>query len=323
VGILYVPAAELTYRAPVAIAELPVHSMDTYVLCRPRGGLNDTLNQIERCWRYAERTDRRLVIDTMRSGMLDHWANYFAPVADDGGVITKLDDDLLDELDATATFPHGLSGRLRSYEALYFRGVEAFADRQTRQILSFDFSRDYTEPLLFHEQFGSGKLAIDCLARLKLSATIAASVSTALGRLGMDYDAVHVRNTDYRTDYESFFARILDRVTGRRVLVCSDDAACIDFARAYFNRSDVLTVSTIPCTDGRPLHGNPELDRLETNSSMLVDLLALASARNLFISRIAANRHRTIYSGFSALALGLLRRPDVRLSLLDAGVAIP
>jgi hypothetical protein len=307
----------------VAIAEAAAHTMHTYVLCRPSGGLNDTLNQIERCWRYATRTGRRLVIDTMRSGMLDHWSNYFAPVIDDGRVITKLDDILLDKLDATATYPHGLSGRLRSYEALYFRGVEAFADRQTREILSFDFSADYPEPLLLHEQYGSGKLAIDCLARLKLSATIAGQVRTALARLGKDYDAVHVRNTDYRTDYESFFARIHARVTGRRVLVCSDDAACIDFARTYFNRSDVLTVSTIPCTDGRPLHGNPELDRGEINSSMLVDLLALASARTLFISRIAANRHRTIYSGFSALALGLLRRPDVRLSLLDAGAASP
>jgi hypothetical protein len=293
--------------------------MNTYVLCRPRGGLNDTLNQIERCWRYATRTGRRLVIDTMRSGMLDHWANYFAPVVDDGRVITKLDDALLDELDAAATYPHGLSGRLRSYEPLYFRGVEAFADRQTREILSFDFSLDYAEPLLFHEQFGSGRLAIDCLARLKLGATIAAQVRTALARLGKDYDAVHVRNTDYRTDYESFFARIQDRVAGRRVLVCSDDGACIDFARVYFNRSDVLTVSAIPHTDGKPLHGNPHLDRTETNSSMLVDLLALASARRLFVSRIAANRHRTNYSGFSALALVLLRRPDVRSSLLDGG----
>ena len=35
-----------------------------YLLCRPRGGLNDTLNQIELCWRYSEIYNRILIIDT-------------------------------------------------------------------------------------------------------------------------------------------------------------------------------------------------------------------------------------------------------------------
>lgn len=35
-----------------------------YLLCRPRGGINDTLNQIELCWRYARSYNRILVVDT-------------------------------------------------------------------------------------------------------------------------------------------------------------------------------------------------------------------------------------------------------------------
>jgi len=38
--------------------------MPRYVLCRPLGGLNDILCQIERCCRYAVRFDRIVVVET-------------------------------------------------------------------------------------------------------------------------------------------------------------------------------------------------------------------------------------------------------------------
>ena len=34
------------------------------VLCRPEGGFNDILCQIELCWRYADAHERVLVVDT-------------------------------------------------------------------------------------------------------------------------------------------------------------------------------------------------------------------------------------------------------------------
>jgi hypothetical protein len=34
-----------------------------WVLYRPRGGLNDMLCHVEKCWAYAEKFSRRLVVD--------------------------------------------------------------------------------------------------------------------------------------------------------------------------------------------------------------------------------------------------------------------
>ena len=55
-------------------------SSSKYLLCRPRGGLNDTLTQISLCLDYAFKFKRHLIIDTMRSGILDRFDNYFEPV---------------------------------------------------------------------------------------------------------------------------------------------------------------------------------------------------------------------------------------------------
>ena len=38
-----------------------------YILCRPVGGLNDIFCQIEKCWQYAEKYNRILIVDTDKS----------------------------------------------------------------------------------------------------------------------------------------------------------------------------------------------------------------------------------------------------------------
>jgi hypothetical protein len=50
---------------------------ERYLLCRPHGGLNDTLCQIEKCWKYALKSDRVLIIDTRNSGLHADFSEYF------------------------------------------------------------------------------------------------------------------------------------------------------------------------------------------------------------------------------------------------------
>ena len=54
-----------------------------YLLCRPRGGFNDTLSQIFLCMQYAKKTNRKLIIDTTRSGLHDNFSSYFKTVTND------------------------------------------------------------------------------------------------------------------------------------------------------------------------------------------------------------------------------------------------
>src|SRR5438309_1785536 len=138
------------------------------VLCRPQGGLNDILCQIERVCRYAERHDRMVVVDTDYAharSFRDRLSEYF--VSRQRNLILNAD-PIAATLDQRAVFPPHLAGRMTRYETRYdfqrFKFVEADSGEPT----SFDFTRDYDEPLLVHHDSGGGVVSLNALARLRL-----------------------------------------------------------------------------------------------------------------------------------------------------------
>jgi len=302
--------------------------MQRFVLCRPKGGLNDSLVQIERCWRYAAQYDRTLVIDSTTSGMMDKFENYFVPALSSVEVLADLRPDLLNHLNAMSVRPTQLSGRLRHYEDRYSAAVWNFVEAESGTQLSFDLTMNHEEHCLVHQQCGGGIESLDCLSRLRFTRSVAASIGDTLNAIGDNYLAVHVRNTDYRTDFRGFFKSIASEVTGKRLLVCSDDAKCIDFARTYFRKSEVFTVSRPPDTEGKPLHYQPvpEDRRFRLNVDMFTDLLALSLATKLFTTEVRYPRKfeflrflapgKALVSGFSRLAQMLNANQEVARNLL-------
>jgi hypothetical protein len=98
--------------------------------------------------------------------------------------------------------------------------------------------------------------------------------------------------------------------------VCSDDRNCRETARKFFTDSTLVSVADIPDTGGNPLHFYDSGDVYAKNLAMLTDLFTLAGARELFFTRVAQG----VYSGFSALAYALHRRPDILNRLLGRPV---
>ena len=75
------------------------------LLCRPQGGLNDMLCQVEACCRYGERSGRSVIVDTNYAGSTyfrDDLRNYFR--SRHGKLILGLDDP--SSLDGATVFPH-------------------------------------------------------------------------------------------------------------------------------------------------------------------------------------------------------------------------
>lgn len=264
---------------------------EAYVICRPRGGLNDTLCQIEKCWQYAEMTGRTLLVDGSCSDFCRRISDIFVPRSETRSVHFDPDPLLLDQLD-----PEGRAGGPRA------------ASRRT-----FDFCRRYRTPVLIHERAGGGLESVHLLERVVLDAAVRAVVLERLAMLDASYLAVHVRNTDLRTDAGSLFRRIAPRVHGRTLLVCSDDARVIDQARRVFASSRVVTVSEIPDLTGAPLHHGAavqdEAVRRRHAVDAIVDLLALGGAETVFYATDSVytkrSGDRVKVSGFSRLAAHL------------------
>ena len=305
------------------------------LLCRPNGGLNDTLCQIWKCLEYAERFSRDLVIDARMSGLMGDFDDFF--VLDSGAGVTiypRLETQMKPALHQSC-YPVGLSHPL-DYQKRYDKKLRKIVDAVSGTVLTFDFSRDYAQHLLIHDQCGGGNPVV-LLRRLTLAQTTRDFVLASLARLPRQYSAIHVRNTDYQTNYQAFFAKLRAFELGPNVLVCSDDRAVIEYAMAYFPDKNILDLGhNPPVAAGKPLHRSSyESDdvRLRVTRQAITDLLALANADTLYYHSINNQQGRRkhwrsffrrttikpVFSGFSLLADTIHRDKCLLDQLLYAG----
>ncbi len=314
------PASEPTNEASIATAETLKNTFEqraeSFLLCRPHGGLNDTFCQIEKCWRYAEKSKRTLIIDTRKSCLFGEFSEFFTPV--DASIKVESNTAEVDvAINSLSCYPPQIKGMLDTYKPIYSKDHLNFIDKELGAFLTFDFEKDYSESILVHEQCGGGSLSFALLERITISENIRSIVLDRIARLDKDYVAIHVRNTDYQTNYESLFNKIYPEVAGKSVLICSDDAEVIAKAKNFFNASNVLSSSEIPHTNQKPLHGESTMkadkDRRMSAIASIVDLCALGLSGKLYFMNVTAGHP----SGFSSLARHLNENKALVLNLLQ------
>lgn len=292
-----------------------------YLLCRPNGGLNDTLVQLELCRCHAARFGRTLIVDTARSGLRLSFDAVFAPRHDFGPPVIVWNPQLAQELDRRASVrPSALAGRISTYVSVWDTDLDNTVERDSRQRIVFDLDRDHPETLLVHEQPGGGKRGFGFLQRVALVPWIADAVAARLLPLGADYDAIHVRNTDLSTDYLRLFERCRGLFAGRRLLVCSDSAEVKRRAALVFADSTILSVADIPDTAGEGLHWSELSDPRRAAVDLFCDLVAIGRSRTFVFTAVEERRGRRAgFSGFSVLADMLRQQPAAVRTLFAAG----
>jgi len=296
-----------------------------FLLCRPSGGLTDTLCQIETCWRYAQQFGRILAIDASASGLWGDFADFFVLKAADLEVHARATPQLMADLNAMSCCPAALRGRLSlpdgrlGYACRWDASLSALVDAQSGSRLSFDFTIDHPQDVLLHHQAGGGpSQAFALLQRVVLTADLALECRQRLAAFGRDYDAIHIRNSDYRTDWKEFLTRIAPELSLPAVLVCSDDRNVLSYAQDFFKGKRLLASSMPPDTAGKALHTHefamsPELRRRVVRDG-LIDLIALARGATLHYT----NTTNGYPSGYSELARHLHLNRAVLESLIGA-----
>jgi len=355
-----------------------------FLLCMPRGcGFNDTMCQIWQSFQYALRTERELLIDTRFCGLADHLSYYVEPVTSTPNVPAQIDVSDVDwkALNQLTCYPPVFRGSLdlighrfitrssanpaqfdprfvsriaRMLNYLHRPSPELSPIRKWRYLwLRFRLIKrspnlhcidDRQESVVIHHRFGGGLDSLKALSLFRLNPSIREAVVQPLHQLGQDYDAVHFRHTDYKTDYESLIKSLQHKLVGRKVLVCSDNPRVIEYAKACLTESAVVCVVPLdalsPDIDTfRPAHYQwhlPLSERRRRNIAMLTDLIGMARAKNLYFgevtstsvmptsmvrllghlffpSKIPRNKTSTYVgtSGFAALADELRKQPDV------------
>lgn len=291
-----------------------------WLLARPRGGLNDTLCQIEKCWRFAEQTGRELVIDTRDSGLLLDFHDVFEVRPENSKVTPhKLTEELVEELNKLSAFPADVQGNVTAYDKFKDEHDE-FYTLPSRQPLKFSLRRDFSEDLVVYEGMGGGVDSYFALPRLRFRAWLKHQIEEELKQLPGRYLGIHVRHTDMRTNYEMLLAHV-KKINRERlpVFLASDNDAVLGVARAIFGDSGILTLAKKADRCGQPLHISTQQlsdeNRREIIGEAASELLALSGAEIFFFSEVSS---RSGISGFSGLASHLSKRTSVRLDLLGS-----
>jgi len=286
------------------------------LLCRPVGGLNDMLAQIDNACRYAEQFRRTVVVETDSQSsnyFKDAFSNYFISKQPMLRLTAAHHKNLFDKLEVCPKF---LFGRVNSYAAIYVQEKQGYVDTETQHRLTFDFSRAHNEPLLVHHAAGANGNSISALVRIRLHDAIVDTLLDRLHTIRLPYTAIHVRHTDYQMDYEKELVKRRHEIDGA-VLIATDNRDVVEFCRSVFGRDRVYSFARLPDRPGKPAHvfegGEPVY---EINRDAIIDLLLVSLANQFIFFPLSTNIHGSKYSGYTMLARALRNFPFVVQQLI-------
>jgi hypothetical protein len=219
-----------------------------------------------------------------------------------------------------SVYPPNLKNDLYNYETI--QGPYAIKIKDG-PYLHFDINKSYDEQYLIYQNYGGGEQSIDFFKRVKLKEDLRLHISSQIKKLGV-YSAVHIRNTDYQTNYKSFLGHVRDNLI-HDVVVCTDSFEVQQYCKYLFGDKLILPTS-IPDLGGNPLH-TPTQDidgKYKTNVDAITDLFILACSVKLYITNVTCDTEyfkvteaEAVFSGYSLLALNLHKRKGLVKRLLS------
>ena len=298
-----------------------------YVLCRPKCGLNDALVRIMRCYSYCEATGRTLLIDTTYNSDFFHssfdlYFTFTEAAQAKVNIITNYEAivKLLREGNFTI-YPNIPKEKLFDYTISYHREIEYgfYIDGHNVQAFAIlDPSRKYDEDLLLYNTGGGGDLSQGLLRLLMLNDWIVREFAKRYHKMPKPYTSIHIRNTDYKTDYVAFYNNNKGLIENNDIFLATDSKSVLDYFSSQpvrlFNYIQSLTV------DNTPIHCNYKSD--EKHRQVIVDTLCdllMLALGNEFILTDSSDK---IQSGFTKLAYFLFENKDVVYNLIGSRDAL-
>jgi len=236
----------------------------------------------------------------VRSGIRDCFDNYFEPVIPFQNLSLSLGENFDFASKRHSCVPKSLFDREMSYESEYLDEIKNFVDTLTNEQTTFSFAANYDEDLLIHEQCGGGA-GKPALNYFRFKQSVRKELNTRLRSLPKHYMATHVRHSDVKTDYKSFFHAIKHIVEGKDLLLCTDSFEVLTYVNTFLKNTNVINISDIPDTNGAQLHDNTSITNWNVNIGCLADLIALGRASAI----ILPSKQVGYQSGYTQLGLSI------------------
>ena len=322
-------------------------------------GFNDILCQIHEAHKFAQTTGRILIIDTRLSGLADNLSKYMTVEDCSESIQLHLADETLVKINTMTCFPKEFEGKINwifdRFWAIESKKINAwprfdlvnrllkligyilFNSQKPQTLNKVKFLLDFVKmrgknltidlknqiendaQVIIHHMSGGGEGSIKSIGLFRIKNEIRSKILSKIRSIGDKYDAVHIRHTDYQTDFVSLFESMAPNLKGKRILICSDNPYVQLKGSEIFKGAEVISLNPKIVADysknkAKPLHFQwnlPTEQIFENNINLLADLIALAKANNLYIGKLENNIFKSEVSGFSKLALNLHENPNV------------
>jgi hypothetical protein len=220
------------------------NNQEKYLLCRPLGGLNDVLCQVEFARRIAKRTKRKLVVqsETGSPGLKHRFGQQFSELFD------FLDKKSISDF---SKFKSILMQVSHVYPEVYVSLAtwlnKSLEDRTGGEQVQSRLER--TPPrnpdVVVHEGFGGGMASFQLLEHLNISSAVLDSAFELKRELPTVCAAIHFRNTDYQSSY-AVLKKAIERVESRSaILIATDDDYVVARLRDEYPSREFISAGSI------------------------------------------------------------------------------
>jgi hypothetical protein len=269
-----------------------------FVVVYPGGGLCDMLKVISATLEYAINYNRLLIIDSTKVAWFKHnihdYLEFNHPHIFIGDRTT-----LYESLNTLPTYPKELTGCLHKFRAKYQAGVGYTTSDNipTR----FNLKQDYDEDVLIFSNCDMGYDFKLIWKYMKCKPIVLDVYNERYHRLPYNYIGIHIRNTDNKSDVNTFVEKNKD-ILMNPIFLASDNAQTIQALKTMY--PSIITFSTIPDNSGRNIHYEHNgIEQKIFIIDCITDLLLLASGSNYIYSCNS--------SGYSATAKFLFDNKDI------------
>lgn len=273
---------------------------EKYLLCRPLGGLNDVLCQINYCYNYCVKFNRVLLIDTTfaykHNSFSCSFDNYFSFIKKVKVIIITNKEQIHNIITNKnkTIYPTKLKNNITNYKIEHDKTTnikEQFRALENNLYLS---RQSYQEDIVIHHSYGGGIESQKIINLIRINKSIGLKFKQIYIKISKPYIGIHIRNTDMTSDYKNFLENNYDLINSyQNILLATDSIESKKYFYKKFGDKNIFSYSQVLETN-EPLHTQSK-DKNESFTNTLIDLLLLVYSEKLIVS--------TETSGFANLAL--------------------
>jgi len=267
--------------------------MTKYIICKPRGGLNDIFGFVTMCLKYAIRFNRILVIDTRKSlHFKDNFFKYFDINNANKHIYTSNIDTLYNSIQKCTLFAaNTITTTPRNKQHINYNDFDPFK----HNIRIIDLNTDYPEDVILYGS-NNANLTKDIIYFFKnfnLTPMVLNKLKTRINTMPNKYISVHIRNTDYKSNVILFIKNNYSQLKNKHIFLATDDKNSIELFKTHFTPSHIYTFFQFPKSNkkyynraGSGIHFNIRNNDEHKifNIDTLIDIILLANSTKYLYS---------------------------------------